>query len=253
MQRIIIAATLVLLAPAVGALAVSGTPGTASSASRSTPVTPRHGAVNTCPEGSTFDTDADGWLPADDACMITYAGGHIAVQDLTSGWTWIVADESYAGDWTNCGPVSFAVLSSTDSSLSYPAQLEMAGPAGSALYTFDVGAPVPGVWTTLFAPLTESDWELSGVWDDIIADVTVFQIRLDLTGGVEEELTLVDDIAFGVGACAEDLAPNGIVDVADLLFLLAAWGTPGADVTGDGATDVQDLLAVLGAWGPCTG
>ncbi len=55
-----------------------------------------------------------------------------------------------------------------------------------------------------------------------------------------------------------DGAPDGFVDVYDLLLILAQWGTPGpeGDFTGadgepDGIVDVHDLLAVLGAWGPC--
>jgi hypothetical protein len=61
------------------------------------------------------------------------------------------------------------------------------------------------------------------------------------------------------GGCEEDCAgmtPDGQVDVADLLALLANWG-PGAtcDVapapSGDGVINVTDLLALLAAWGSC--
>jgi hypothetical protein len=52
-------------------------------------------------------------------------------------------------------------------------------------------------------------------------------------------------------ACLGDLSGDDIVDVVDLLQLLAAWGTSGGDVDGDGDTDVADLLALLAAWGPC--
>ena len=48
-----------------------------------------------------------------------------------------------------------------------------------------------------------------------------------------------------------DFADDDDVDAADLLFLLAAWGTPDGDVDGDGDTDTADLLALLGAWGEC--
>ncbi len=63
--------------------------------------------------------------------------------------------------------------------------------------------------------------------------------------------------------CPEDLTgsaavPDGVVDVYDLLVLLAQWGTAGleGDITGvtglpDGIVDVHDLLALLAAWGPC--
>jgi len=55
-----------------------------------------------------------------------------------------------------------------------------------------------------------------------------------------------------VPACPADITDDGVVDVLDLLLVLAQWGTSGsADITGDGVVDVLDLLEVLGAWGPC--
>ena len=51
--------------------------------------------------------------------------------------------------------------------------------------------------------------------------------------------------------CPWDFDGDGDVDTADLLHLLACWGTPCGDVDGDGDTDTADLLALLGAWGEC--
>jgi hypothetical protein len=51
--------------------------------------------------------------------------------------------------------------------------------------------------------------------------------------------------------CPADFDGDGDVDTADLLHLLAAWGTPEGDVDGDGDTDTADLLALLAAWGEC--
>ncbi len=55
-----------------------------------------------------------------------------------------------------------------------------------------------------------------------------------------------------------DGAPDGEVDVLDLIVVLARWGTadPDADITGpagepDGVVDVLDLVQLLSAWGPC--
>ncbi|MHC4948873.1 MAG: hypothetical protein ACYTG1_11515 [Planctomycetota bacterium] len=55
--------------------------------------------------------------------------------------------------------------------------------------------------------------------------------------------------------CGDD---NGSVDVADLLEILAEWGTPpphDCDIApapgGDGVIDIEDLLAVLADWGSC--
>jgi hypothetical protein len=53
--------------------------------------------------------------------------------------------------------------------------------------------------------------------------------------------------------CPADFDGDGDVDAADLLYLLAAWGSPGGDVDGDGNTDTADLLALLAAWGECPG
>ncbi len=50
-----------------------------------------------------------------------------------------------------------------------------------------------------------------------------------------------------------DLSGDGIVDVPDLLTVVAQWGeiiSP-ADVNADGIVDVVDLLAVMDHWGPC--
>jgi len=53
--------------------------------------------------------------------------------------------------------------------------------------------------------------------------------------------------------CPADFDDDGDVDTADLLMLLAAWGTsgPDGDVDGDGDVDTEDLLALLAAWGDC--
>ncbi len=60
--------------------------------------------------------------------------------------------------------------------------------------------------------------------------------------------------------CLVDIAPSGgdgLVDVSDLLALLASWGEcPAdepcpADLNGDGVVDVSDLLDLLGNWGAC--
>ena len=51
--------------------------------------------------------------------------------------------------------------------------------------------------------------------------------------------------------CPADFDGDSDVDTADLLFLLAAWGTADGDVDGDSDTDTADLLALLGSWGAC--
>lgn len=53
-------------------------------------------------------------------------------------------------------------------------------------------------------------------------------------------------------ACAADVDRGGLVDVTDLLWVLAEWqrcGDTPADVDFDGCVGIDDLLAVLDAWG----
>lgn len=72
------------------------------------------------------------------------------------------------------------------------------------------------------------------------------------------------DAAFTICAapCPGDIpfVSPGVVNVTDLLFLLASWGTTGpprprADLapvpSGDGQVNVTDLLALLAGWGTC--
>jgi hypothetical protein len=69
-----------------------------------------------------------------------------------------------------------------------------------------------------------------------------------------ESLIEFDDGFIGI-IRAGDLNGDGVVDVSDLLILLAAWGpcprsgNCPADLNGDGAVDVSDLLILLANWG----
>jgi hypothetical protein len=54
--------------------------------------------------------------------------------------------------------------------------------------------------------------------------------------------------------CPADLDGNRVVDIIDLLMLLAQWasnpeGPP--DINGDGTGDSDDFFAMLASWGPC--
>jgi hypothetical protein len=49
-----------------------------------------------------------------------------------------------------------------------------------------------------------------------------------------------------------DLDGNGLVDVNDLLVIIAGWGTCSgecpADLSGDGVVNVSDILLLLSFW-----
>jgi len=85
---------------------------------------------------------------------------------------------------------------------------------------------------------------------DVAADGTLVATAPILpTGGTRPE-TIVAWTGEGSGPVGPDVNGDGVVDLDDLLAVLAAFGTadPGADVDGSGTVDLEDLLAVLGGW-----
>ena len=54
--------------------------------------------------------------------------------------------------------------------------------------------------------------------------------------------------------CPADFNGDRVVDCADIVIILDAWGfcddCP-EDLNQDGMVDIDDLFAVLAAWGPC--
>ena len=58
----------------------------------------------------------------------------------------------------------------------------------------------------------------------------------------------------GIDACSGDANGDGIVNVDDVLAIVAAFGDCagcGEDVDGDGMVSVDDLLVAISGWGPC--
>ena len=54
-----------------------------------------------------------------------------------------------------------------------------------------------------------------------------------------------------VSANPADLNGDGVVNGADLGFMLGGWGLPGiTDINHDGTTNGADLGQLLGSWGP---
>ena len=85
------------------------------------------------------------------------------------------------------------------------------------------------------------------------------EVRITWPSGIEQviEFPAIDqtlEITESNNSCIEDLTSDGVVDVLDLLLLIAEWGECGkcsADFNGDGVVKVQDLLILIGAWGAC--
>jgi hypothetical protein len=61
-------------------------------------------------------------------------------------------------------------------------------------------------------------------------------------------------VSLDPDTCDGDVTGDAVVDAADLVALLAAWGPCAEcpeDVDGNGVVDTADLLVLLAAWGPC--
>jgi hypothetical protein len=116
-----------------------------------------------------------------------------------------------------------------------------------ALMSFDIDtdAVTPDTYTS-FLPISVSDEDLLGE----ATDISMLTVRVEITGKTPDPCPA--DIAGGKGS------GDGVVDVSDLLALIAEWGLAdshadisGADGTPDGTVNVADLLALIAAWGPC--
>jgi hypothetical protein len=97
---------------------------------------------------------------------------------------------------------------------------------------------------------------------DVQADPN-FVLHADFDDNGFDDLVTVDANETTTGSvtvilndpvCPGDIDLNEIVDINDVLDLLAQWGPNVghlADIDGDGVVGVLDFLAVLAAWGPC--
>jgi hypothetical protein len=96
-------------------------------------------------------------------------------------------------------------------------------------------------------------WEVGPVF-------TVMRSRTNydpaLHDGPEFDQIPPDVVPAGQLDCAGDVNADNVVNVEDLLLVLAAWGTGDVDADqappgGDGIVNVSDLLLILASWGPC--
>ncbi len=101
-------------------------------------------------------------------------------------------------------------------------------------------------------PPTYDDFTFGGL---MLPTDGVNSLNRDLTTGVNSPTNLNGETGpLNVPCNLADISANGVVDVPDLLTLLAAWGMAAVgppDLSGNGIVDVPDLLALLAQWGPC--
>jgi len=74
----------------------------------------------------------------------------------------------------------------------------------------------------------------------------------DLSIHAGSTVHVAEILVTGVGVCSPyDLNCDGVVDSADVLLLLSAWGSDSciADINKDGVVNSSDLLLLLNNWG----
>ncbi len=140
--------------------------------------------------------------------------------------------------------------------------LDTAGPVYLDWMGDEVTVPFDpvGPWHEVYPEFGDSwlclDWQDTN--SNGIVDYCDWLILMD-PGGQTVELH-VEEVATDLALieksppCTADINGDGVVDVLDLLKLLAAWGMTGdmaEDVNDDGVVDVLDLIMLLGWWGPC--
>lgn len=101
-------------------------------------------------------------------------------------------------------------------------------------FSIDTGATTPGTYTS-FLPISFSDEDLLGEQSGI------------------SMLTIRVEVIPSTPICSEDFDDDGDVDVADILILIADWGSSDVmhDLDNNGIVGVGDLLLMIAAWGPC--
>jgi hypothetical protein len=113
--------------------------------------------------------------------------------------------------------------------------------------------PREGDWFMIF---NSDSTEYASDYTDVGHDTTAVQYAYDgmTYNGVVDVAPHSVQIFSQVDAtepCIADISGDGVVNVSDILAIIAAWGTPNADITGDNMTNVLDLLLVIGEFGTC--
>ena len=210
----------------------------------------------------TGDCDTDTLTPADQANLAAYldAGGKLFLSGQNIGQD--IAGSPFYHDYLHAELLDddTGITKVIGSDILSGLQVSFTGPDGQANQTspseiglldgavgvFFYSSPRPKTWAGLRwqgeYQIVYFAFGLEGV-SDIGAAAFRFKIMKHVFDWFDEL------------PCQQDVTGDGLVDVLDLLAVLAAWGTPGGDgedITGDGLVDVLDLLELLAHWGPCT-
>jgi ligand-binding sensor domain-containing protein len=175
------------------------------------------------------------------------------VEVADDGTLWVGSDEALV----HFDPVTLHSTTYTTVNTTLPSNeidhLTIAPDGSIWMSTFDSVYPYPG-------GLTRFDGETWTTWtkdDSPLPHNQIYDLESRaVAGGYEVWVgTAGDGVAVLTISTAApgDLDDNGVVDISDLLALLAAWGACpppcAADLDGDGVVGITDLLILLANWG----
>ncbi|YCM45835.1 hypothetical protein V2O64_07380 [Verrucomicrobiaceae bacterium 227] len=212
---------------------------------------------------STFTEDNEGWviidhvsnlnpLPADGLNLTDeepgVADGRLVVQDIENDWNWIVAPAKFHQSWADFSHLEMDLITD-DSTTLFSLRFFIADGTNSAFFEFPLSGTPGGSVLNLSAPLVNSEWQISGDWEELIANVKAFYIRVDLNNNVASEADLVDRIAlvdgtepagstFPVDFSTELGSDYQIESSVDLVI----WKNVGPPVPGDGSEISVEVL-----------
>jgi choice-of-anchor B domain-containing protein len=188
--------------------------------------------------GSCYLTDnVSGNSDVDDGCTYLFSPTLDASESglALSYWRWY--SNNFGADPNND---IFRVWASDDGGTSWVA-VETVGPGGP-----EAG----GGWFHVEIPLAS----IAGL-DPTDQLILRFDACDENAGSVIE--AAIDGVAISAiecdPTCTADVTGDGLVGIADLLFVIAEWGESNSDADADnsGSVDVGDILIIMDGWGPC--
>lgn len=169
------------------------------------------------------------------------ADGALVVRDIGNNWNWLVAPSKFHGDWRGFTRLVLDFI--TDDSVTlYNLRLFISDGNNSAAYEFPITNTPADTVLNLSAPLSASEWQVTGTWDQLVANVNAFYVRMDLNNNVAGEVEFVDRIALvNASEPVGRLFPVtfrtqvGRQYQVESSSELKVWRNVGAPVTGDGS------------------
>ena len=168
---------------------------------------------------STFDADLDGWSANFDVAHSDEGGnpGGFAIHtDATDGLANIFAPSKFLGNWSSYAELEFdsRLFESGDVSAFRDYNVSVTSSSGTLDWN-GTAATGETPWTEFSIPIQETEWTVSGNWNEIISDVTELKIRIELVSNTTtgaRDVTGIDNVrltavpepsfAFILGAAA---------------------------------------------------